>query len=91
MAQLTAADYRQLRKSVYSVGAGKEEIKALPGGVPSEAKILDMFQDLEDDTVSHFATQQSIIETALGVTPTLPLEKKIMVAYYLWKIEQLKL
>ena len=89
MATLTSADYKVLRKSVYSAGAGKEELKAL-ANLPNEGQILACFQALEDATIAHFtATIKPAIDTALGVTTSTALAKKIYGAYLLWKLSNL--
>lgn len=85
MATLTTADYRELRESVYRAGAGKEELKLL-AGLPNEAKLLAMFQSQEDFLVANFATLKSGIDTALGITTTNALARKLVAGYLLWKI-----
>jgi hypothetical protein len=86
MAQLTTSDYRELRDSVYRLGAGKEELKAL-ANLPNKTQILAAFQGLEDATVAHFtSTVKPAIDAALGVTTSTALARKIYAGYLLWKI-----
>jgi hypothetical protein len=89
MAQLVAADYRELRKQCFTVGLGKEELKALAGGMPSESQLMAAFQYLEDQTVSGFAALKSGMDTELGKTTTNAGAQKMMAAYYIWKAKNI--
>lgn len=88
MATLTAADYRDIRKSCYAKGAGKEELKAL-SSLPNEATLLSVFQAAEGRTVAAFLLFRADMESLLGIpqnAASLALAKKLYVAYLLWKI-----
>lgn len=90
MAQLTAADYKQIRRAVYQAGAGKEELKSL-AGLPNEAKLLAVFQAAEDRTVAAFVAFRADLETILGIptnAASLALARKVYVAYLTWKMAQ---
>ena len=89
MADITA-HYRELRKSVYATGLGKEELKALTGGLPSKAELLAAFQGLEDAVVAAYPTWKSGLEADLGgVTLTNPAAQKLIAGYLRWKIKNL--
>jgi hypothetical protein len=90
MAALTADDYRQIRKSVYSPGHGKEELKAR-ASLPNETQAMAVFQALEDATIAHFtATIKPAIDANIGgAATTTILAKKIYAGYLLWKINEL--
>lgn len=85
MAQLTAADYRVLRKAVYQKGAGKEELKSLPS-LPNESTLLAIFQAAEDRTVAAFTAFKADLDGLLGVTTTVAAAKKVYAAYLSWKL-----
>lgn len=89
MAVLTGADYKELRKSVYTTSNGKEELKAL-ASLPTEAQLLGAFQSLENDLVAAFSTMKTNVETALGRSITVGLAQKIMAAYLVWKLRKLR-
>ena len=89
MADITP-HYSDLRKSVYAQGLGKEELKALPGGLPSKAELIAAFQGLEDAVVAAYPTWKSGLEADLGgVTLTNPAAQKIIAGYLKWKIQVL--
>ena len=88
MAQLTADDYKVIRKSVYRNGAGKEELKTL-ANLPSESLLLAIFQSAEDRTIAAFGQFRADMELALGIPSnafSLALAKKIYIAYIQWKL-----
>ena len=78
-----------IRKQVYKSGTGKEELKALAGGLPNEAALMAGFQYLEDQTVNGFASLKTGLDTALGKTMTNTGAQKMIAAYYMWKIKQI--
>lgn len=85
MAILTNEDYGPLRKSLYRAGFGKEELKALLGGLPSEAQLLAAFQVIEDLWADNAVQIKADLEAALGRTITNALAKKIGRAWLEWK------
>lgn len=88
MATLTAADYKDIRKSCYVKGGGKEELKTL-ASLPNEPTLLSIFQAAEDRTIAAFVLFRADMESALGIPSnpaSLALAKKLYVAYLLWKI-----
>ena len=87
MAQLTAADYKVIRKALYTAGAGKEELKAL-ASLPTEATLMAIFQAAEDRTVAAFNLFKADLDAALGVTTTVAAAKKVYAAYLKWKLTQ---
>jgi len=88
MATLTMADAGEIRESIYQVGLGKEELKALPA-IPSQSQQLTAFQALEDRLITLFPTLKIDIEIAFGLTVTNILAQKIVVGYLKWKIKKL--
>lgn len=84
MANLTSA-YSELRDSVYVLGRGKEELKALTN-LPTKAQLLACFQAYEDFLVANVATIKANGDTALGITTTQALFKKLFAAYLTWKL-----
>lgn len=89
MAQLTADDYREIRKDFFRMGFGKEEFKALAGGMPPEPALLAGLQSLEDAMVANFASMKLGMDAAFGRTTTNVGCQKIMAAYLRWKIRDL--
>lgn len=85
MATLTPQDYGDLRRSVYRHGDGKEELKALASGVPNEAKLLAAFQAIETGIVAAYPQIKAQVDTALGVTTSAPLFRKMFRAYIRWR------
>ena len=82
--------YRELRKSVYAAGLGKEELKALIGGLPDKSEMIAAFQGLEDAVVAAYPNWKSDLQTNLGgVTLTNPAAQKIIAGYLKWKIKNL--
>lgn len=88
MATLTPQDYGEIRLAVYRLGVGKEELKALPA-LPDKAHLLAAFQSFEDDMTTAFPGIKSNMDTALGVTTTQTLARKMFAAYLRWKLKQL--
>lgn len=88
MAILTATDVGEIRDSIYQVGLGKEELKALPA-IPSQSQQTTAFQSLEDRLVTLFSTLKSDIEAAFSFTITSTLAQKIVAGYLRWKIKKL--
>lgn len=84
---LTPSDYSQLRDSLYRVGFGKEELKAL-SSLPDKAHIMAAFQSLEDNLVAAFPAWKADLDTALGVTTTNALAQKAMVAFFAWRVRK---
>lgn len=90
MAILNAADYRDIRKTIYRVGFGKEELKALTGGMPNETQLLAGFQSMEDRLVAQFANFKTDFQTAIGgKTITNAGMQKVLAGYLVWKINNL--
>ena len=80
MAILTNAEYGQLRAAIYRRGAGKEELKAL-AALPSKAKLLAVFQAIEDNSQASRAAIKSAIDAALGFATSAALARKLYAAY----------
>jgi hypothetical protein len=77
MAVLTNDDYGKLRRALYRAGFGKEELKALVGGLPDESHLLAAFQVLEDLWSNNAAQVKTNMEAALGISISNALAKKI--------------
>ena len=88
MAQLTEADYREIRQEFYRFGFGKEECKAL-ASLPNAAQFLAGLQTFEDTLIGAFAGMKADFDTATGRTWTNIGVQKILAAYLRWKIKQL--
>jgi hypothetical protein len=84
MAVLANDDYGKLRKSLYTAGQGKEELKALPN-LPNETQLKGAFQAIEDFWANNAATLKANIEAALGRTISATLARKIGRAWLEWK------
>lgn len=84
MAQLTPSDYDELRRTIYTTGGGKDELKAR-AALPNEAQLVAAFQALEDRWENNRLTLKGDIDTALGFTTTATLAKKIGLAWLIWK------
>lgn len=84
MADLTTA-YNQLRDSIYRVGDGKEELRALPN-LPTKAQLLGCFQAYEDFFVANATVIKTAGDTALGRVTSQALFRKLLAAYLLWKL-----
>ena len=84
MAILQPADYHDLRKLTYRAGDGKEELKSLPT-LPSEPKLLAIFQAIEDRAVAAFALAKSDIETLLGQPISAVMMRKLDRAWLRWR------
>lgn len=81
-----APHYRELRKAVYQLGAGKEELKALPA-LPNKDELLAAFQAMEDYMVgTAVAAIKTDVDAALGLTTSQALFRKMFAAYLLWKL-----
>jgi hypothetical protein len=89
MAQLTDADYAEIRDDFFRMGFGKEEMKALAGGLPTQAALLAGLQTFEDTLVSAFAGMKTDFDTAISRTTTNAGCQKILAAYLRWKVKQL--
>ena len=87
MAVLTGADYGELRNSLYQLGKGKEELKALDF-LPNKSQFTAAFQTIEDFWEANEATLKASVDTAIGVTTTAPLAKEILAAWLLWKVNK---
>lgn len=90
MATLVPDDYKVIRKELYILGKGKEELKTLTT-LPSETVLLSIFQSAEDRTVAGFLLFKADLETALNIPAnafSLQLAKKIYRAYLLWKLDR---
>lgn len=87
MAVLTGADYGELRNSVYQLGKGKEELKAL-AFLPNKSQVLAAFQAIEDFWEANKATLKADVDTALGVTTTAAFAEKILAAWLSWKVNK---
>lgn len=86
MATISAADYKQLRRTVFTLGKGKEELKAR-ANLPNETQAMAVFQALEDDTISHFTDVKTLIDSNIGGAATSnALAQKVYAAYLQWKI-----
>lgn len=88
MATLTTSDYKEIRATVYRLGAGKEELKAL-SALPNKAQLMAAFQSFENDMTAAFPGIKSNMDTALGVVTTQTLARKMFSAYLRWKLKQL--
>lgn len=86
MATLTDANVKEIRRDFFRMGFGKEEYKALAGGLPSETEQKAGLQAIEDFFVSNFATIKAALDTGLNRTTTNPGAQKIIAAYFRWKI-----
>jgi hypothetical protein len=89
MAVMTDSDVAEIRDDFFRLGFGKEEYKALAGGMPNEAQRKAGLQAIEDFFVSNFATIKSGLDTGLSRTTTNQGAQKIIAAYLRWKIKQL--
>lgn len=89
MATLTTADYQEIRDDFYRLGFGKEEMKALSGGLPTQAQLLAGLQTFEDALVNAFAGMKTDFDTAIGRTTTNAGCQKVLAAYLRWKINEL--
>jgi hypothetical protein len=69
MAILTDSDYSEMRDRLYSVGQGKEQLKAHPV-LPNESQLRAAFQSIEDSWEANRAAMKSALDGALGVTTT---------------------
>jgi hypothetical protein len=87
MAVLTDTDYGEIRRSVYTAGQGKEELKAL-ASVPNQMLLKAAFQVLEDFWSNNAATVKADMETALGFSISGALAKKIGLAWLIWKVSK---
>jgi hypothetical protein len=87
VAQLTADDYKTIRRYLYRAGYGKEELKSLPA-LPTESTLLEIFQAAEDRTVAAFLLFKADLDSLLGVTTTTAAAKKVYAAYLAWKLAQ---
>lgn len=85
MAQLTAADYKRLRKLLYSITNAKPDLKALPN-LPSETQLMAAFQFLEDDWTGRQAALKAGVDAALARTTTNALARKIGETWMMFKI-----
>lgn len=87
---LTPADYGELRKTLYRLGDGKEELKAL-GPLPNETELLACFQAVEDRMITAATSARNDIETILGhqLGPDAPsrslLLRKFVRAWMRWR------
>lgn len=88
MATLTPQDYGEIRLAVYRLGAGKEELKALPA-LPNKAQLMAAFQSFETDMTNAFPGLKANMDAALGVVTTQTLARKMFAAYLRWKLKQL--
>jgi hypothetical protein len=97
MAVLSNDDYRKIREYFYRKGFGKEEFKALVGGLPSSTNIRAAFQKLEDsmttDTIPQaavgltiFQALKTAFENTLGVTISNALFNHCFRAWINWKL-----
>lgn len=84
MAVLTNSDYTELRKAVYRLGFGKEELKALPY-LPNKSQLKAVFQEIEDYWENNQVTLKSDMDAAMGQTMTNPLAKKFGKVWMKWK------
>lgn len=85
MATLTDPEAGVMRRTVYTVGQGKEECKAL-ASLPTKAQWKAAFQVLENLWENNKVQIKADVETALGRSITNPLAKKIGLAFLLWKV-----
>lgn len=90
MAILNASDYGQLRRALYRIGDGKEEVKAWPN-LPNETQLLAMFQAVEDRMVAAAVQARNDMETILGhnlgpdATTRAAALRKIIRAWMRWR------
>jgi len=92
MAQLTSADYRDIRDDCYRPGFGKVELKLL-ASLPNETTMMSAFQAAEDRTVAAFALFRSDMESALGIpqnAASLTLAQKLFASYCVWKVKSIR-
>lgn len=87
MAQLTNDDYRELRRTVYRWGDGKDELKARPN-LPSETELRGAFQAIEDWWSDNQASLKAAIDAAIGFTTSAALARKIGKAWLIWKFKK---
>jgi hypothetical protein len=87
MAILGPADYRDMRRQLYSPGDGKEELKARPN-LPNEAQLKAAFQVFEDFWENNKVSVKASLDTAIGFTTTAALAKKIGRVWLFWKFGQ---
>ena len=85
MATLTAADYGALRRAVYRVGFGKDELKALPV-LPKQSELLAAFQAIETTMTTNFPALKTATETALGQPLSTLLMTRFFEAWVEWKL-----
>lgn len=92
MAQLTASDYKAIRKDCYRPSFGKEELKLL-AALPNESKMMQIFQAAEDRAVAAFALFRADMEAALSIpsnAASLALATKLFASYCVWKVNNLR-
>jgi hypothetical protein len=87
MATLVPTDYDALRNSLYLMGAGKEEMKAM-SHLPNVFQLLAAFQAIETFWENNKASLKAQVDVAYGQTTSAALAKKIMIAWLNWKIKQ---
>lgn len=85
MATLTDTEAGVMRRTVYTPGQGKDEIKAL-ASVPNKSQWKAAFQVLETFWEANKTQVKADIETALGRSITNALAKKIGLAFLIWKV-----
>jgi hypothetical protein len=86
MATITSADLDTLySQTLYRPGQGKEELKAL-AALPNKTQLVAAFQVIETFWETNKAAVKADIDTALGVTTSAALARKIGLAWLLWKV-----
>lgn len=88
MATIGPSDFGEIRDTMYRAGYGKEELKALAGGLPTKTALLAGLQAIEDRLVAQFASFKSDFETATGKTMTNAGMQKVLAAYFAWKLKK---
>lgn len=88
MAVLTDSEYGALKRALYTKGKGKEELKALVGGLPNKTQTKAAFQSLEDNISTAFTSFKSNCESYIGTTLTVSQAKKINAVFIQSIIDQ---